>query len=602
MSGLKSAPIGFIGLGAMGGPMARHLATLGLPLLVYDINPRAVQSVVDCGARAAASPKAIASAARIVFTCLPSLAALREVALGDDGLQAGRAIKTYVDFSTTGSRFAREMSAALKRAGIMMLDSPITGNIKNAGNGTLGIMCSGPPAAFREAEPILKKLASIMVLYIGAETGKAQTMKLLNNLLSATGMAASCEAFILGVKAGLDPVTMLEIINSGEASSSATRNKFPRSILPRRFDFGARMAITIKDITTAVKEAEELGVPMWIAQAVRQVWAYAISQGASEQDGTALITYLEAWAGVEVRGRAAAAGKGRRTRAAKHTTKNNEFVLVCEARTQSGLAHRLREQNQHCTLVCLPSGSEMFDFVVAWQRAHEGKRTPTFVNLCPMPSTKAVALDAALAKRGSAYLDAPLTGTPRDAERGTLTVIASGPEPVFDQAKSLLQAIGSRVFHVGERPGAAQIMHQINGALFSTLFVVTCEAFVAGAKAGLTPETMTRVMGIETGKNAASARIIPEQVATRKFKHGKLIVEARRELTQMSDEARRQGITIWIADKVRQLYGLAAQLGKPQDDITRLITHYEKWAGVEVRATATMGAHTAPSNRFRVHS
>ena len=128
-----------------------------------------------------------------------------------------------------------------------MLDSPITGNVVTAGNGKLGIMCSGPLAAFRHAEPVMRDLASVVVLYLGDETGRAQRLKLLNNLLSATGMAASCEAFILGVKAGLDPETMLEIINFGEASSSATRNKFPQSILPRRFDFGARMAITAKD-------------------------------------------------------------------------------------------------------------------------------------------------------------------------------------------------------------------------------------------------------------------------------------------------------------------------------------------------------------------
>jgi len=281
----SSEPIGFIGLGAMGAPMARHLAGLGYRLLVHDVNPHAVQSVVDCDARAVASPKAMASEAKLVFTCLPSLHALREVALGDDGLRAGDTIETYVDLSTTGAHFAREMAAALRQAGIMMLDSPITGNVITAGNGKLGIMCSGPLAAFRHAEPIMRDLASVVVLYLGDQTGRAQTLKLLNNLLSATGMAASCEAFILGVKAGLDPERMLEIINSGEASSSATRNKFARSILPRRFDFGARMAITAKDISLTVHEAEELGVPMWIAQSVRQVWKYAVSQGASEKDG-----------------------------------------------------------------------------------------------------------------------------------------------------------------------------------------------------------------------------------------------------------------------------------------------------------------------------
>jgi 3-hydroxyisobutyrate dehydrogenase-like beta-hydroxyacid dehydrogenase len=122
----KSAPVGFIGLGLMGGPMARHLARRGVPLLVHDLNPRAVQAVVD-GARAAASPKAIASAAGLVFTCLPSLNALQEVALGKRGLSAGRAIRTYVNLSSTGSPFAREMAAALKSYGITMLDSPIIG-------------------------------------------------------------------------------------------------------------------------------------------------------------------------------------------------------------------------------------------------------------------------------------------------------------------------------------------------------------------------------------------------------------------------------------------------------------------------------------------
>ena len=150
----SSEPIGFIGLGAMGAPMARHLASLGYRLLVHDLNARAVQSVVECGARAVGSAKAIASEARLVFTCLPSLEALRTIALGEDGLQAGDAIETYVDLSTTGANFAREMAAALAPRGIAMLDSPITGNVITAGNGKLGIMCSGPLDAFRHAEPV----------------------------------------------------------------------------------------------------------------------------------------------------------------------------------------------------------------------------------------------------------------------------------------------------------------------------------------------------------------------------------------------------------------------------------------------------------------
>ena len=352
----SSDAIGFIGLGAMGAPMARHLARLGYRLLVHDVNPRAVQSVVECGARAVASAKAIASEARLVFTCLPSLEALREVALGNDGLHAGRTITTYVDLSTTGANFAREMAGALRQHGIMMLDSPITGNVVTAGNGKLGIMCSGPEAAFRHAEPIMRDLASVIVLYLGDETGRAQRLKLLNNLLSATGMAASCEAFILGVKGGLDPTTMLEIINAGEASSSATRNKFAASILTRRFDFGARMAITAKDISLTVKEAEELGVPMWIAQSVQQLWKYAVSQGGSEKDGTALITYLEPWAGVEVR--ASVDAVPREHEDIHPQEEIDEHLIVCETTVLTSLARRLREQNWNVAVAGMDTDTE----------------------------------------------------------------------------------------------------------------------------------------------------------------------------------------------------------------------------------------------------
>lgn len=302
----KHPAVGFIGLGLMGGPMARHLARQGVPLLVYDINPRAVQAVVACGARAAVSPKAIASEASLVFTCLASLDAIKAVALGKNGLCEGRKIKIQVDLSSTGSAFAREMAAALKPYGITLLDSPITGGgVKNAAeHGQLTIMTSGPRAAYRLAEPVLKKLGNVVV-YIGTKVGQAQTMKLLNNMFGATAHAASCEAFILGVKAGLEPDLMLEVINAGEASSSTTRNRFPRAILPRTFDFGARMAISAKDTTLCLEEADNLGVPTWILQSVRQAWAYAISQGGTDKDSSALITYFEPWAGVEVRGKAA---------------------------------------------------------------------------------------------------------------------------------------------------------------------------------------------------------------------------------------------------------------------------------------------------------
>ncbi len=268
--------------------------------------------------------------------------------------------------------------------------------------------------------------------------------------------------------------------------------------------------------------------------------------------------------------------------------RTGELVFFCEERTRSAVARRLRAKHHRCALVRVPSSGELGAFVASWQRTRKGKCARTIVNLCPISSSSSAALSAELTRRGAVYLDAPLTGTARDAVRGALTVIASGPRAAFERAKPALETIGSRVFYVGRRPGAAQVMHQINGSLASVLLAVACEVYVTGVKAGLAPEVMARVFSNGSGRNAASARIIPEQVATRRFRHGKRIADACRELTLMSEEADRQGVTMWVGGNTKQLYALAARLGRPQDDITRLITHYEKWAKVEVKAGGGM--------------
>jgi len=125
-------------------------------------------------------------------------------------------------------------------------------------------------------------------------------MKLVNNLLNATALAASSEAFVLGVKAGLDPEIMLRVINKSTGRNSATLDKFPRSILPRTFDWGFSTDLMYKDVKLCLEQAETLGVPMWVGSAVRQLWSYVVGQGGGTRDFTTIIQYIEAWAGVEV--------------------------------------------------------------------------------------------------------------------------------------------------------------------------------------------------------------------------------------------------------------------------------------------------------------
>lgn len=555
--------IGFVGLGAMGAPMVRRLAFLGYELLVHDLDGRAVQSVVGAGATAAAL-KDIAEKAELVFTCLPSLSAIESVALGPDGLAQGSNIKVLVDCSTTGANFARELAGALAARGVLFLDAPITGNVVSAGNGKLGIMCSGPKAAFDIAQPAMRDLASTALLYLGDASGRAQRLKLLNNLLSAAGMAASCEALLLGVKAGLAPEVMLEVINATEASSSATRNKFSSSILSRKFDFGARMAITAKDTSLAVKEAEELCVPMWIGQSVQQVWKYAASQGGADLDGTSLVTFLEPWAGVEVRAGANASAAPQPVGSAAR-----ELVVLCD-RAYAGALHGFRP-------VVVEPGE---DLIAQVRGLPPGQLV---VNCCLRGTEVAQRLCKAVTSAGHAYADVIVAG----AYGGGGVVLVSGPAALAPQVTEVSSALGQRLVAVSQIAGHAQLMQLIVGSLASVLLAATCESYVVGAKSGLDALTMREILGLETGRNAASARIVPEQVATRRFSHGKRLGEAYLELCLLSDEARRLRVTPWVLDKARLLYGLAVQLGSDDDDVTRLVTLYETWAGAQVFAAAS---------------
>jgi len=299
-----SMPIGFIGTGSMGAPIAGQFLARGHPLLVYEINQAAVQPLVERGAETASSPRDLADRAETVFICLPTLESIREVTLGSEGIHRGSRIKTCVNCSTAGPGFVREIAQGLAPARIAVMDCPITGGAAAARNASLSITVSGARAQFDAIKPLLDHVAT-HVFYVGPEPGQAQIMKLLNNMLSFAAFVASCEAFALGVKAGLDPDAMVAVINTGTGRNSATTDKFPNNILPRTFDYGAKLAISFKDISLCLDEAERRGVPMWLAPVVKQVIGFAIGQDGDAVDVTTLVKHYERRCGIEIAGAAA---------------------------------------------------------------------------------------------------------------------------------------------------------------------------------------------------------------------------------------------------------------------------------------------------------
>jgi 3-hydroxyisobutyrate dehydrogenase-like beta-hydroxyacid dehydrogenase len=289
--------VGFIGVGKMGGPMAGRLLDAGHTLTLFDAREAALRPLVQRGARPAGSAKELAMEVETVLVSLPTPDIVRQVA---DAMPAKARLRTFVDLSTTGPRMAREVAALLAAKGIAALDAPVSGGVAGAEKGTLAVMFSGPQDRRAALEPVLKVFGKLF--YLGEKPGLGQTMKLANNLLSATAMAISSEAIVMGVKAGLDARTMVDVINVSSGRNTATQDKFPKSILTRSFDFGFTNGLMHKDVKLCVEEAEAMGVPMWVGSAVRQLWAYSASRMGADTDFTTVVRCIEEWAGVEVKG------------------------------------------------------------------------------------------------------------------------------------------------------------------------------------------------------------------------------------------------------------------------------------------------------------
>src|ERR1700710_1643078 len=299
--------IGFIGLGKMGFPMARRLVEAKHQLVVFDQRKEVVDQLVALGAQAASSPKDVADRVETVVASLPSLQASLEVATGSGGVIEGKMIKRFVDLSTVGSHMAVRIHDLLAKKNIVQLDSPVSGGVGGAEKGTLAVMVSGPRADFETAKPALDVIGK--VFFIGEKPGSAQTMKLANNFLSATAVVATSEAVVMGVKSGLDPNVMIDVINAGSGMNTASRDKFPRAILPRSFDFGFATGLMVKDVRLCLEEAKAMGLAMEVAEAVGKSWETTIREMGAESDFTAVVQPIEKAAGVVVGGKSTSAAK-----------------------------------------------------------------------------------------------------------------------------------------------------------------------------------------------------------------------------------------------------------------------------------------------------
>jgi 3-hydroxyisobutyrate dehydrogenase len=253
-------PLGYIGLGNMGAPMVANMVKAGLSVSTYDMAGTGTADSVDDLARACAA----------VFVCVPDGAASRNVVEAIKTVN-GRCVASIVNLSTTGIEAAEGLAETLDSSGIQYVDAPVSGGMAGAVAGTITVMWSGPEALLEDTRPVLETFAG-SVFFVGARAGQGQAMKLLNNFLSATALAATSEAIAFGEAQGLDMKTMLDVVNVSTGRNTATSDKFVNRILPGTFDAGFRMALMEKDVSLYIEAVHAAGSPDRVGSVMADYW------------------------------------------------------------------------------------------------------------------------------------------------------------------------------------------------------------------------------------------------------------------------------------------------------------------------------------------
>ena len=291
--------LGYIGLGNMGGALARRLMREH-KLRVYDLRPEVVQRFADQGAIPTQNPKALAAECDLVMTCLPTSKEVRDAIFGEDGLAAGLKQGAIIADMTTGDPGeTRAMAAELEKTGISLIDAPVSGGPHGADAGTIAIMVGGSPALFERCRPYLETI-SPNIFHTG-DVGTGHVMKLVNNMVAAGVRAITFEAVTMGIKSGLDLQTCAEVLHKGSARSYTTEITLPRLVngaLKANFTLG----LMHKDVRLATKLGMDSGSPMLLGNMVRELFQTAINEQGSEEDVNMFIRLFERQANAKVVG------------------------------------------------------------------------------------------------------------------------------------------------------------------------------------------------------------------------------------------------------------------------------------------------------------
>jgi 3-hydroxyisobutyrate dehydrogenase len=290
--------VGFIGVGNMGNPMASNVLKAGFPMIVYDRNPQAMENLLQAGAQRAASAREVVEGAEIVLTSLPASPDVEAVYLEPGGLvDSAKPGTMLIDLSSVLPSTPRKIEPRAQARGVHFLEAPVSGGVSGARAATLAIMVGGDPETLTRAQPVLRAIGP-NIFHVGP-VGAGNTVKAINNMMASVNALAMMEGVALGVKAGLDPMTIYEVVKASSGGSKALE-RIPNSLIPRQFEPGFKVQLMNKDLETFNTIAKELHVPVSFANVAQQYQQMAIAAGLAEQDTSVVMTIIERLAAMQV--------------------------------------------------------------------------------------------------------------------------------------------------------------------------------------------------------------------------------------------------------------------------------------------------------------
>jgi len=290
--------VGFIGVGNMGNPMASNILKNGFKMKVFDKVPKAMENLVQAGAQRAASAREVVEGSEIVLTCLPASPDVEALYLDAGGLvECAKPGTILIDLSSVLPSTPRKIEPRARDRGVHFLESPVSGGVSGARAATLAVMVGGDGEVLKRAEPVLRCIGP-NIFHVGP-VGAGNTVKAINNMMACVNSLAMMEGLVLGLKAGLDPMIIHDVVKASSGGSKAL-DRIPRAIIPRDFEPGFKVFLMNKDLETFNTIAKELHVPVSFSNVAQRYEQAAMAAGLADKDTTVVMTIIEKLAALEV--------------------------------------------------------------------------------------------------------------------------------------------------------------------------------------------------------------------------------------------------------------------------------------------------------------